>query len=392
MHSRFPRARERAHQRVAEAPGARTSAGQPLTESTRQRFEPRFRHDFADVRIHADAAAGVLADAVGAPAFATGNEIFLRPGEFELEDAAGQYLLAHELAHVVQHDRTGTDPHLTTSRAGDASEGEATSAAARVLSGGEAGPMHAPAAAVAPFSLDPKALWNSITDNSLSGAVGMATEMSKTAASPIARGLGMVDEYGREVSKVAGESSGLPMLGRALGPLGIISNVMSMQSALKTGGAQGAGDFLAAGNGVVGSLAPTLELGAMGAEGLGFGGAAAGMEGLAASLGPIGAVAGSFAGGYTLGTHLNNNTSVGDRAQDSLGWIDGMLTGDGEQSWMLRQSEEFDDAWDKGDALGVIGNGLQIGGAATAGAIGGLAGGAVDAAKWVGGGISDLFD
>ncbi|HUF35884.1 MAG TPA: hypothetical protein VMN37_08040 [Gemmatimonadales bacterium] len=109
-----------------------------------------------------------------------------------------------------------------------------------------------------------------------------------------------------------------------------------------------------------------------------------GMEGglgsAASALGPAGAVAGSFAGGYALGDHLYHNTSVGDRSQDSLGWIDDLLTGEGESSWMVRQSEEFDEAWDDGDVLGVIGNGLQIGGAATAGAIGGLAGGVADAA------------
>jgi hypothetical protein len=204
--------------------------------------------------------------------------------------------------------------------------------------------------------------------------------MSKTAASPIARGLGMVDEYGREISKVAGESSGIPMLGRLLGPLGLISNADSMVTAAGKGGAQGVGDFLGAATGFAGSIAPTLELGAMGAQGLGLGGAAAGLEGAAAALGPVGAVAGSFAGGYTLGSHLYNHTSVGDRSQDSLGWLDSMLTDEGEQSWMLTQSEEFDQAWEDNDVLGVIGNGLQIGAAGTAGAIGGLAGGIGDAA------------
>lgn len=45
-----------------------------------------------------------------------------------------------------------------------------------------------------------------------------------------------------------------------------------------------------------------------------------------------GALAGSFAGGYALGTLLNDNTSVGERTQDSLGWIDRMLTDEGESS------------------------------------------------------------
>ncbi len=365
----------------ARPPRHGPSAGEPLNAAVRGSLEPRFGHSFEQVRVHADASAEALLEPVGAPAAAIGGEIFVAPGQYRPDTVAGRYLLAHELAHVVQASRYGTEESAAVSRAGDASERDAGEAAAAVMSGFDAPAMNTAAAPIAPFSLDPSVIWNSITDNSLSGAVGLATEMSKTAASPIARGLGMVG--------AAGPSSGIPMLGRALGPLGIISNAMSMDTALETGGAQGVGDFLGAANGLVGSIAPTLELGAMGAQGLGLGGAAAGLEGAAAALGPLGAVAGSFAGGYTLGGHLYNNTSVGERSQDSLGWLDSLLTDEGEQSWMLTQSEEFDEAWDQGDVLGVLGNGLQIGGAATAGAIGGLAGGIADAGSAVWDWITD---
>jgi hypothetical protein len=386
MPTRSPHSRRRADERRPASPDthaierATRPAGQPLPAGVRAQLEPRFGHSFEQVRVHADTSADALLAPLGSPAAMVDGDIYVTPAQYAPDTPAGRFLLAHELTHVVQARTGGVNGDEAASRPGDAAEREATAAAAAALSGLDVAPPTSSVAPVAAFSLDPSTLWNTITDNSLSGAVGMATEMSKTAASPIARGLGMVDEYGREISKVAGESSGIPMLGRLLGPLGLISNADSMVTAAGKGGAQGVGDFLGAATGFAGSIAPTLELGAMGAQGLGLGGAAAGLEGAAAALGPVGAVAGSFAGGYTLGSHLYNHTSVGDRSQDSLGWLDSMLTDEGEQSWMLTQSEEFDQAWEDNDVLGVIGNGLQIGAAGTAGAIGGLAGGIGDAA------------
>jgi hypothetical protein len=377
MSTRSPQSRLRAEARRPSSPETHPSDrasrpfGQPVPSQVRAHLEPRFGHSFEQVRVHSDAAAEAFLSPLGSPAAAVDGDIYVTPARYAPDTPAGRFLLAHELTHVVQA-RTGGLAEHTTSRPGDAAEREATAAATAIAAGHDVAPPAAPVAPVAAFSLDPSQLWNTITDNSLSGAVGMATEMSKTAASPVARGLGMVG--------AAGPASGIPMLGRLLGPLGMYSNYEAGKKALETPGAQGVGDFLGAANGFVGSIAPTLELGAMGANSLGLGGAAAGMEGAAAALGPVGAVAGSFAGGYALGGHLYNHTSVGDRSQDSLGWLDNMMTDEGEQSWMLTQAEEFDQAWEDNDVLGVVGNGLQIGAAGTAGAIGGLAGGVGDAA------------
>jgi hypothetical protein len=89
-------------------------------------------------------------------------------------------------------------------------------------------------------------------------------------------------------------------------------------------------------------------------------------------------------GGAHLGRYLEQDTSVGEHAQSVLGGFDAMMTEPGERSWMLRQTEEFDEAWDQGDVLGVAGNALQIGGAGLVGALGGIGGGIVDAAGWLG--------
>jgi hypothetical protein len=372
-----------ARKRATDADSTFASNGRALDQSTRRVMEQRFEHDFSRVRVHDDADAHAVALDLGAAAFAVGTDIGVSSG-FDLTGPLGTSVLAHELAHVVQFDRHGSaNDGESISREGDGAETEATLAQSTVMHGHAAPSIDSAAPPVALFSMEQ--LWNTITDNSLSGAVGYATEASKDASSIL---------HG-----AAGEASGIPWLGRALGPLGIISNVMGMDKALDTGGAQGAGDFTASAMGVLGSAVPTLELLSAGAGAMGLGttatagaagtGIAGGLGSAATALGPIGALAGSAAGGYALGTHLYNNTSVGERSQDALGWLDDKLTGEGERSWMLRQTEEFDEAWDDGDVLGVLGNGLQIGGVATAGAIGGLAGGAYDAGAAVVGGIGD---
>ena len=78
------------------------SPGQPLDRAARDFFEPRFRHDFGQVRIHTDAYAVDSARAVHARAYTVGNEIVFGRGPHAPLAIAGRRLLAHELAHVVQ--------------------------------------------------------------------------------------------------------------------------------------------------------------------------------------------------------------------------------------------------------------------------------------------------
>jgi len=78
------------------------AGGHPLDADTRAFMEPRFQKDFSHVRLHSDARAGASARAVQARAFTIGHHIVLGSGEYAPGTAAGQALLAHELAHVVQ--------------------------------------------------------------------------------------------------------------------------------------------------------------------------------------------------------------------------------------------------------------------------------------------------
>lgn len=78
------------------------SPGQALNAGTRAFMEPRFGHDFGKVRIHTDARASASAEAVGALAYTVGRDVVFRAGQHAPGTAAGNRLLAHELAHVVQ--------------------------------------------------------------------------------------------------------------------------------------------------------------------------------------------------------------------------------------------------------------------------------------------------
>ena len=65
-------------------------------------MEPRFGHDFSEVRVHSDARAAESARAVNALAYTVGPDVVFGAGEYAPGTIAGRRLLAHELTHVVQ--------------------------------------------------------------------------------------------------------------------------------------------------------------------------------------------------------------------------------------------------------------------------------------------------
>jgi hypothetical protein len=89
---------------------AMRGAGRSLPESERAFFQPRFGHDFANVRIHADARAAESARQVHALAYTAGPDIVFGAGQYAPGTSAGRRLLAHELTHVVQQ----RSAHATT--------------------------------------------------------------------------------------------------------------------------------------------------------------------------------------------------------------------------------------------------------------------------------------
>jgi hypothetical protein len=78
------------------------ASGVPLASDVRADMEARFGHEFADVRVHTDAAAQSSARAVAARAYTVGRDIVFAAGEYAPSTFLGRHLLAHELAHVIQ--------------------------------------------------------------------------------------------------------------------------------------------------------------------------------------------------------------------------------------------------------------------------------------------------
>jgi Domain of unknown function (DUF4157) len=122
------------------APGsvqaALRSGGEPLPVEVRRTMERSFGHDFGAVRIHADGAAGRSADEIDAAAYSHGTHVVFGPGRYRPATSAGQALIAHELAHVVQtRPDAASGPPLVVASAGDPSERDADRAAALVAHG-----------------------------------------------------------------------------------------------------------------------------------------------------------------------------------------------------------------------------------------------------------------
>jgi hypothetical protein len=107
------------------------SPGQPLDPATRTFFEPRFGHDFSRVRVHTDGQATESARAVNALAYTVGQDVVFGAGQYAPQTEAGRKLLAHELTHTIQQERTPSAQPLMIAPAESLSERAATTAEAR---------------------------------------------------------------------------------------------------------------------------------------------------------------------------------------------------------------------------------------------------------------------
>jgi hypothetical protein len=84
-----------------------SSPGQPLDPETQGFMEPRFGHDFSQVRVHTDSRAADSARAIQARAYTVGRDVVFADGQFSSATSDGRRLLAHELAHVIQQGQSG---------------------------------------------------------------------------------------------------------------------------------------------------------------------------------------------------------------------------------------------------------------------------------------------
>jgi hypothetical protein len=112
--------------------------GQPLDAASRSYFEPRFGHDFSQVRLHTDAKAAESARAVNALAYTVGKHVVFGAGQFGGASRSARHLLAHELAHTVQQQDAAMPSlaRLAISRPGDQDERQADQIADSVINPG----------------------------------------------------------------------------------------------------------------------------------------------------------------------------------------------------------------------------------------------------------------
>ncbi len=89
-----------------------SSNGEPLSDSLRAHYEPRFGHDFSAVRVHAGRRPRSPPEHWAPGPMPLAMTSCSAPLNSTPETAEGKQLLAHELAHVVQQDRGALRPSI----------------------------------------------------------------------------------------------------------------------------------------------------------------------------------------------------------------------------------------------------------------------------------------
>ncbi|MDB4966425.1 MAG: hypothetical protein JWN44_2114 [Myxococcales bacterium] len=96
--------------KASGSPGAAAipqGGGAPLPADVRDRMQPKLGADLSGVRIHTDGGSADAARGLGARAFTVGSDVHFNAGQFEPGTREGDKLIAHELTHVVQGQRSG---------------------------------------------------------------------------------------------------------------------------------------------------------------------------------------------------------------------------------------------------------------------------------------------
>ncbi len=123
---------------------ALASPARSLDPATRAAMEPRFGHDFSQVRVHTGGQADASARALDANAYTVGRDIVFGRDRYSPHSPEGRRLLAHELTHVVQQGSSSGGQARRLGAADDALEADADRAADSVLRPqGAAAPLRA---------------------------------------------------------------------------------------------------------------------------------------------------------------------------------------------------------------------------------------------------------
>lgn len=120
---------------MAAQQATQATGGTPLPEDVKAKMEQRLHADFSKVRVHTNSEANQGGEAMNAPAYTVGHNIFFRAG-FGVQN---EQILAHELVHVVQQG--GATPTAGAAKVGerhDAAEHEADKVGEAVARGEDA--------------------------------------------------------------------------------------------------------------------------------------------------------------------------------------------------------------------------------------------------------------
>ena len=100
------------------------SGGAAIAPDVRRKMEGQLGADLSSVRVHAGAEAAGAADGLRARAFTVGEDVHFGAGQYEPGTKEGDRLLAHELTHVVQGQRSGIQrkAHDTSTAGGDGAQ------------------------------------------------------------------------------------------------------------------------------------------------------------------------------------------------------------------------------------------------------------------------------
>jgi hypothetical protein len=155
--SLFFKAREGGARPAGDHPAAvqeELGPGKPLQSSVRNRMERAFGQSFGDVRTHTDSTARQLSNEHNARAFTVGNHVAFGAGEYRPGTLVGDALIAHEFAHVVQQNGSGTEAPVATGdstyRALEENADEVAAGALSSLAGSAKGALTAIAQQAAP--------------------------------------------------------------------------------------------------------------------------------------------------------------------------------------------------------------------------------------------------
>ncbi len=92
---------------AANAVPTAASSGEPLGADVRRKMEPRLGADLSSAKLHTGGESATAAASMNARAFTVGNDVHFGAGQFAPGTKEGDKLLAHELTHVVQGQRSG---------------------------------------------------------------------------------------------------------------------------------------------------------------------------------------------------------------------------------------------------------------------------------------------